>query len=128
MARRKSQWLWAVFVVGFVLLLPVILPVALVWHGVNHYRIRRAAKRFQCVGCGNILGSESIRLADGFFANQMKELRRKHPGVKFRTVRSFDAQCGKCGKRYKLQAIDWSFVEVAPADSAEPCVLSTYHE
>ena len=102
--------------VGVVLLLPLIVPTALVMDSLYRYRLRSAAGRFACTGCGQILGRESLRLADIEWANRMEEMRIKHPDVKWRVVRDVHAICPNCWKchRYLEEAKDFQEVPERP--------------
>jgi hypothetical protein len=59
--------------VGFVIFLPLLLPVACILHGVYLRRLHMAADLFKRVACGQILGRKSIQLADAEWAERMQE-------------------------------------------------------
>jgi DNA-directed RNA polymerase subunit RPC12/RpoP len=107
----------ALAVVGFILLLPLLLPTALVLHAIYLHQLRSAAARFVCTDCGQILGRESLRLADVEWAKRMKKMRIEHPGVRFRVVRAFHAICSRCGKSYRLLEQTRGFEELAESPS-----------
>lgn len=117
----KTFWL-VLAIVGiillFILLLPLILPTAFALHVVYLHRLRSAASRFACTGCGQILGKESLGLADAEWARRMQEMRIKYPGVKFRVVRHLHAICPKCEKRYRFLEQTRSFEEVKEGPTA----------
>jgi hypothetical protein len=128
MKRRTLERFTGLLVfIGVVLFLPFILPAVLVFDQLDRLRLRRAAKTFPCVGCGNILGTESIRLADEEFARHMAEMKKKYPNVKFKTHRPFDAKCVHCGKPYRFHKMDGSFVEVRIIETVEPGVPSAFN-
>src|SRR5262249_55431139 len=70
--------------IGFIIFLPLIVPTALVWHGVYLRRLRAAADQFKCTGCGQILGRKSIQLADEKWARRRQEFMNRYPGIKCR--------------------------------------------
>ena len=110
---RFVRKVWTVFAVaGVVVLLPLIVPIAIALHAVRSQRLRSAANRFACAGCGAILGKESLRLADVKWAKRVEEMRIKYPRVKFRVVRDVDAICSKCGKQYGYVEKTRGFEEV----------------
>jgi hypothetical protein len=100
----------ALLVIGFVLLTPVWLPVALILHGIYLHRLRRSANRFRCVTCGVVLGRAALRLADDEWRKVMEERRRQHPGVRLRVVRTLHAICLCCGQRYRFVEREQTFV------------------
>jgi hypothetical protein len=110
MSRFNAFWL-GLAGVGFVLFLPLILPTAIALHAIYRHRLRSAASRFVCIACGQVLGKESLRLSDIDWAQQMEEMRIRHPGVKFRVVRNVHAICSKCGKQYRFREQSRDFEE-----------------
>ena len=84
-------------VIGFVLLLPVLIPYALVLVAVENRRKRRAAALFVCVKCGKVLGLEAIRISD---EEERKSAQERAGDVMWRTVRTCHAICPSCGARY----------------------------
>jgi len=88
----------------FVLLLPIALPLALIIIWIHHRRsfnaLRVSAKATLCTKCGNILGSESLRLADAEWKKHVRTLMAKYPFVRFRIARTLHAICSHCGARY----------------------------
>ena len=101
MTLMRNLWL-ALATVGFILLLPLILPTAFALNEIYLHRLRSATSRFVCTGCGQILGKQSLRLADVEWAKRMQEMRIKYPGARFRVVRDIHAICSKCGKQYRF--------------------------
>jgi hypothetical protein len=110
MARMNKVWL-ALAAVGFVLLLPLFLPLVVVWNAFHIHRLRSAASRFACSGCGQVLGKEAIRLADREWAKHMHEMSVRFPGARFRVVRDVHAICPKCGKQYRFLEKSRTFAE-----------------
>ncbi len=100
----------ALLVVGFVLLTPVWLTVALILHSIYLHRLRRSANWFRCVTCGVVLGSAALRLADDEWRRVMEERRRRHPDVKLRVVRTLHAICLACGQQYRFMERGQTFV------------------
>ena len=106
--------------ISFIVFLPVIIPVGLSAVAISNHRKRRAAASFRCTTCGQVLGPESIRIADEEFRKRMEELRKSHPFTKFRIVRTCHAICVTCGARYTFQEKERTFVsEPPPARIAE---------
>jgi hypothetical protein len=97
--------------IGFVIFLPLIVPAALVWHGVYLRRLRVAADQFKCAGCGRPLGRKSIHLADEEWARRMQEFMNRYSGVKLRLVRNLHAICSSCGRQYQFVEKIRAFVE-----------------
>src|SRR5687767_3806646 len=81
--RRGGKIGVAIFITAFVLLLPVILPVALLFDAAFRHRLRTAAGSFRCTACGTVLGLESLRLADAAWAENMRQKHERHPGIRF---------------------------------------------
>jgi hypothetical protein len=109
--RRESKIAGAIFITAFILLLPVIVPVALLLDAAYRHRVRAAARWFRCTGCGSVLGLESLRLADAAWAEKMRLLQERHPGIKFQIIRNLHAICAVCGRRYRYQDNNRTFVE-----------------
>jgi hypothetical protein len=100
--------------VAVVLLLPVIIPAGVVLGAVEDRRKLKAAASFPCVTCGALLGPAAVRLADEQWRKHVSDLRRAHPFVKFRLVRTCHATCTTCGTRYKFDDKERTFVVEAP--------------
>ena len=83
-----------------IVLLPVLLPVALVLHARDLRRRRVSVARFVCVGCGQVLGLGALARADTAGAEYVEKLQREHPGYRVRLLREVDAICLQCGTRY----------------------------
>lgn len=98
------------FVVAFVLLLPVIFPVVAVFVAVDGWRLRAAARRAVRAGCGAVLGVASVDRARAETAARMAALRRAHPGVRFRTGPQPEAVCVACGQGHRRAGRGAEFV------------------
>ena len=106
--------LWApLLAIGFVIFLPLLLPVVCVLHGVYLRRLRAAADRFRCVDCGQILGRRSIQLADAEWTERMREMTNRFPGIRPRIVRNIHAICSMCGTSYRFDEKTRSFAAAA---------------
>jgi DNA-directed RNA polymerase subunit RPC12/RpoP len=110
--RRRDMpgWLLLLFVVAFLITIPVWLPCVFVWRAMHKLRLRKAANRFVCVNCGKTLGVEALRLADREWGEYVQKLMHDNPGVKFRLVRTLDAICPACGTRYSFRERERTFV------------------
>ena len=108
--NRISKWAVALAVVALMLSLPIWIPAVGMWHVWYRFRLRRAANAFACLTCGRMLGIEALRRADKYFADYMRELRRKHPGARFRIVRTVHAICPTCGTHYTYLESERTFV------------------
>jgi Zn-dependent protease with chaperone function len=96
----------AILAVVFIVLSPVIIPVAGLLHRAHVRRMEVAADRYVCLACGGILGREALRRADAEWAEHMRQsqdqsLRLWRVGGR-RMVRNVDAICPSCGARYKF--------------------------
>jgi hypothetical protein len=89
-----------VSMVLLILLLPAIVPVVGLSHRLYRKRLRAAARALACLSCGVVLGLESVRLADAAWDGHMRELRAKHPTIRFRVVRRVHAICPECDAHY----------------------------
>jgi predicted RNA-binding Zn-ribbon protein involved in translation (DUF1610 family) len=113
--RNLSKLGIPLFAIGMVIFLPILLPIGLISHGIYLLRLRAAANRFKCVGCGQILGRKSIELADDEWARHMRELMDRNPGVRLRVVRNLHAICPNCGKQYQFDEKTRTFIEHLPS-------------
>jgi len=103
------------FVIGFVLALPILVPVGIVTHSLYRRRLLRDAASFPCAECKRPLGKASVIRADEEWRQHVAELHRKHPGVKFRLCRTIHAICCHCSFRYTYKEKKRRFVpEVGP--------------
>ncbi len=91
-----------VLLVVLLILFPIWIPIVAISHGIYLRRLRRAASAFACLSCGELLGLESIRLADEAWADYMRQLHEQNPGMLLQVVRSVHAICPKCGARYSF--------------------------
>jgi hypothetical protein len=93
-----------------VLLLPVLIPVAMLLHRKYECVLRRTAEGFVCLSCREVLGVASVRRADDAWVAYMARLRREHPGVLFRLLRLTHAICVHCGQEYTYREKERTFV------------------
>ena len=105
---------------AFVLLLPVLVPVLLIREGIYRRRLRTAARRFACGGCGSPLGDEAIRLADEECGRRIDPRAPRRRSFRFRTTPTLDAVCPSCGRRYRYVRETRTFVEESAADPLTP--------
>jgi len=110
---RVRLRIWLV-VIGFVLLLPVIIPCAIVLVMVEEHRKRKSAGGFVCLTCGKVLGVESLKLSD----EEQRKLAAERPDECMRRmVRTCHAICPSCGTRYTYVSEKRTFVpEELPAE------------
>jgi hypothetical protein len=99
------------FVVAFILLSPVWVPIALLLHARDQKRMYLAAEGFRCIECGAVLGKASIERADDEWKRYMDELHRQNPGDRFRVVRTVHAICIECEKQYRFCKTTNRFIE-----------------
>lgn len=86
-----------VAVVVFVLLLPVIVPVAVVLHYVHQRKMRALILSARCPKCFAPLDDAAIARADERWREIMLDMSRQHPGARLRVVRDLHATCTICG-------------------------------
>jgi hypothetical protein len=129
MPIRRKRWLRflagatiTVVVILTIVSLPIWLPLVSISLMLEERRMKHAARQFACLRCGKILGVEALRLSDQQHAADMRELRLKHPGVRFRIVRIGRATCTQCGARYRWDEKQRTFTLVA--DSETPAANS----
>jgi hypothetical protein len=99
------------FAVAFILLSPVFVPIAFLFHARDQKRMYLAAEGFRCIECGAVLGRASIERADDEWERYMDELHRQNPGYRFRVVRTVQAICTKCEKQYRFCETTNRFIE-----------------
>jgi transcription elongation factor Elf1 len=112
--RKMPKWAGVLLVIAFVICIPLWIPALIVWNGVRKHRLRKAANAFTCVNCGATLGVDALARADREWGNQMRELMRQHPGVRFRILRTLHAICSGCGTRYTFHENERTFVVEDP--------------
>ena len=90
--------------VGSVLLvlltLPVSMPLIALFGAIDARRLRAAACRTPCGGCGQVLGTAALSAADAAWTVELAERHRRLPGLRLRVVRRCHALCTVCGARY----------------------------
>jgi len=112
-----SKWVATLLVIGFLLCMPLWIPAAFLLRAVDKYRLRKAAKFFACVSCGRILGLDALARPDEEWSEHVRELRRQHPGVRFRLERTVHAICPTCGTRFGFREKERTFVLEDPSPS-----------
>jgi hypothetical protein len=98
---------------GVVVAIPFLIPVAIVLHRLDRRRLRKAANQAHCGSCGAILGSASLQRADEVWAEHVATLMRDRPGIRFRLIRHLRATCVVCGAAYDFDATRGVFVAMA---------------
>jgi len=86
--------LWVLVAVPFVLLLLVVLAA-----GYGAYALRRTiemAASKSCPNCGRPIGRPAVLAGKERFSEKMAELRKQHPGVKFKIVAEWEIHCPQC--------------------------------
>ena len=92
-----------VIVIGFVLLLPIVIPLGLILHALSRHRLGAAARRRSCPTCGQILGDRAIDLADAAWEEHLRQHRESAQSDSIpRMVRTIDAICPHCRARLEL--------------------------
>ena len=99
-----------IFVVAFVLALPVLLPCALVSNRLYRRRLRTVAESHACPSCGSILGFAALLAGDEHWRAYVADLHRLNPGVRFRLVRLVDAICTACGAQLHFREASGTFM------------------
>jgi hypothetical protein len=108
------DWILPLLVIGVVLALPLLIPIAIVDQIICKRRLHRAAKSFTCVKCGKTLGKDAVKRADKVWSEHVSELMRTHPGARFRMVKTTDAICLDCGTEYTFREGEGTFVVAEP--------------
>jgi hypothetical protein len=106
-----------VLTVLLIVLLPAIIPLVGLSHSVYRRRLIAAARALACLSCGAVLGLESIRLADAAWDAHTRELRVKHPTIRFRVVLRVHAICPVCGAQYTFLERDTALVPALVAQN-----------
>ena len=107
---KRSKGLGFLITVLFVLLLPIILPIALIQDRLRTRRIASVIRDFVCELCGTTLGMEAVRLGDERWRAVIADLHARFPDTRFRIVRDIHAVCPKCGREYMYRDVDCSLV------------------
>ena len=116
----RSKALGFLLVVLSILLLPVILPIALIQDQLRTRRIAKVVCSFVCVSCGTPLGTEALRLGNARWSEIIADSHRRFSGIKFRTLRDIHAVCPKCGCEYMYRDADFSLVVRPQQECAQP--------
>jgi hypothetical protein len=96
-------------VAAFVLCLPLFVPYAIFAASSYKRRLRKAAEALHCVNCGSLVGKLGVNLAAEKSSAEMAELRRTHPGVKFRIGQTLHAICPQCQTPFTFHESDGTF-------------------
>lgn len=118
--KRIGNLIDFLLVSSFIVALPFIAPVMFVLSSIDARRRRKAAGEFVCVECGQLLGTESLSLADKVEAERSCKLSKKYPNARLRIIRLVDAICPTCGKRYKYLKTERHFVPLPPKGDDSP--------
>lgn len=95
---RKNRALAALATVAFVLLLPVLVPFALVSDFVGRRRMRSVILASKCPACGAQLNLDALALGEARWKEVAREIWASHsPDTRLRIVRSIHAVCCACG-------------------------------
>ena len=89
-----------IFVIVFILFMPIIIPYTIISFKLEEQRKKRCAKGFSCLNCGEVLGEYSLQLSDEKCIEDGNELRKKYPGCRIRYERNVHAICSKCSTSY----------------------------
>lgn len=81
---------------AFVLILPLLIPCAIISNWLYLRRLRSAAEAELCPLCRHPLGIEALLESDKQWDAHVSELRRTHPGVRLRLIRRHHAVCPGC--------------------------------
>ena len=105
--------------VGIVLTLPVLIPVAVWQYARDQRRKRKAAETTRCGQCGEPLGTASLRCADLAWAHHVAAMRLAYPHSFLRLVRRIWAKCTVCGAEYDFDATAKAFVAYQSRDTEQ---------
>jgi len=120
MPVRRHEILIPLMVVGVIVLLPVIIPAALILDALNNLRKRQVAASFKCLTCGQVLDIPSLHLADHEWSKKLKDLHQAYPFTRFRMLRTCHAICAACGTPYTFRQKERTFVLEASQPSSMP--------
>jgi YgiT-type zinc finger domain-containing protein len=98
------------FAAAFLVLLPIMLPVAVIQNQMRNRRILKLARDLDCASCGARLGAEAIQLGAQRWAAIVTRHHALYPGTRLRLVRDVDAVCPRCGREYSYQDADRSLI------------------
>jgi hypothetical protein len=105
-----------IFVIGAIVLTPILLPIALYQHARDEKRMRALVETFACLSCGRVLGAASLNLADNAWRVYLTEWAHKFEGtaIRYRVVKYFDAICPHCGAYHKFVPKQRTFSLLGP--------------
>ena len=98
-----------------VISLPVVLPVMVFRNMIDARYQKRIANGVSCERCGKLLGEAAILESSRVFVDEWKQLQAKHPGIKFRMIRTHHAICTECGQEYLYSNQGRTYLPVVPA-------------
>jgi hypothetical protein len=108
---RKSRILATFATVGFVLLLPVIIPFGIVTGYVGRRRMRSVILASKCPACGAQLDIEAIARGEARWKEIAREIwASSPPHVRLRVVRDVHAVCCACGAELTYRETSRSLV------------------
>ena len=93
-----------------VLLLPIILPIALIQDRQRKQSIKQVVCGYICASCGVLLGVEAIRLGNERWAAVVSDSHKQYPNIRFRIQRDVHAVCPNCGCEYGYRDADCALV------------------
>ncbi len=104
------------FVVGSLLLLPVLIPYVLVTESWNERRLRAALRRTACITCGNLLTEKALERVQNEAEESRQAMDRGNTAVRYRMMpRPYIAMCTVCGQAYKWVR-ERNLLEPVPAE------------
>src|SRR5688572_1643370 len=98
------------FAAAFLVLLPIMLPVAIIQNQMRSRRILKLACDLDCASCGTRLGTEAIQLGAQRWAAIVAGRHAMYPGMKLRLVCDVDAVCPHCGREYLYRDVDRALI------------------
>jgi hypothetical protein len=98
------------FAAAFLVLLPIMLPVAVIQNQMRNRRILKLARDLDCAACGARLGAEAIQLGAQRWAAIAARSHSMYPGTKLRLVCDVDAACPRCGREHLYRDADRSLI------------------
>ncbi len=122
---KSSSWLSIqifAFIIVFILLLPIIIPLLPVLVYFDDRQKLKAADRFPCTNCGQILGQPALELADRKWHKLMSRMHSENPDIKFRPPdRTVHAICTRCNTRFTYSAQTKIFTRASGVINNDVC-------
>ena len=101
---KSSRWeniQIGIYIITFLLLSPVLIPIACLLGSFEYRQKNKAANRFPCTNCGRILGTIAIELADTEQSEFMQRILHENPGMRIRPAdRITYAICSNCRAKF----------------------------